>query len=63
MIEPTETESRQTLDDFINLMIYIDNNIETKLDDFLNSPINTPVNRLNETKANRELDLGWNNEL
>ena len=27
MIEPTETESKKTLDDFIDLMIYIDNPI------------------------------------
>ena len=63
MIEPTETESKATLDDFIDLMIYIDENINEKLDDFLNAPLNTPVRRLNETKANRELNLRWEGEL
>ncbi len=64
MIEPTETESKKTLDDFIELMIYIDENIDKKLDEFLKAPVKTPVSRLNETKANRELDLAWKkNEL
>ena len=40
-------------------MIYIDKNLEANLDEFLEAPINTPVRRLNETKANRELHLRW----
>ena len=63
MIEPSETESKETLDKFIDLLIYIDQNLELKLNDFLESPKNTPVRRLNETKANRELNLNWKNEL
>ena len=63
MIEPTETESKKTLDTFINLMLDIDSKIDLNLDDLLDSPKNTPVRRLNETKANRELNLNWKNEL
>ena len=44
-------------------MLFIDENLEKKMSDFLESPINTPVRRLNEAKANRELNLNWKNEL
>ena len=63
MIEPTETESKETLDSFIELMLDIDKKIEIEIDKLLESPINTPVRRLNETKANRELNLTWNKEI
>ncbi|MAV63843.1 MAG: glycine dehydrogenase (aminomethyl-transferring), partial [Candidatus Marinimicrobia bacterium] len=63
MIEPTETESKEKLDEFIKFMIYIDQNLDSKLEDFLTCPKNTPVKRVNEVKANRDLDLSWNNEI
>ena len=63
MIEPTETESKETLDTFIKLMLDIDEKIESEIDNLLESPLNTPVRRLNETKANRELNLNWKDEL
>ena len=55
-MEPTETESKDTLDNFADYLIYISENIDKKLNKFLESPLNTPVKRLNETKANRELN-------
>tara|TARA_B100001142_G_scaffold321917_1_gene369388 strand:+ start:457 stop:1917 length:1461 start_codon:yes stop_codon:yes gene_type:complete len=63
MIEPTETESKETLDSFIDLMLNIDSNLEQDIGHFLDAPVNTPVRRLNETKANRELNLSWKDEL
>tara|TARA_B100002052_G_scaffold295648_1_gene322544 strand:- start:8160 stop:9632 length:1473 start_codon:yes stop_codon:yes gene_type:complete len=63
MMEPTETESKDTLDSFADYLIYISENIDNKLTKFLESPSNTPVKRLNETKANRELNLNWQDEL
>ena len=63
MIEPTETESKETLDSFIDLMLDIDKKIEIEIDRLLESPKNTPVRRLNETKANRELNLTWNEDI
>ena len=60
MMEPTETESKDTLDSFADYLIYISENIDNKLTKFLESPSNTPVKHLNETKANRELNLRWN---
>ena len=64
MIEPTESEDKATLDRFISAMLEIDSNIENNLDKVLDAPLKTPVRRLDETKANRELNLRWkNNEL
>jgi len=59
MIEPTESESLSTLDEFSKCMIEIDNNIDENPDIILNAPITTPVRRLNETKANREIDVNY----
>ena len=59
MIEPTESESIQTLNEFADSMIEIDKNIDDNPDIILNSPSSTPVGRLNETKANRELDINY----
>ena len=64
MIEPTESEDKNTLDRFISAMIEIDKTIDINKDKVINAPFNTPVSRLDETKANRELDLRWKkNEL
>lgn len=59
MIEPTETEDKKTLEDFASAMISIDIKIDTDPDFLINSPYNTPVRRLNEAKANRELDINY----
>ena len=63
MIEPTETETKETLDSFAKAMKYLDENIKLKLDYFKEAPYNTPVRRLNEAKANRELDINWKYEI
>jgi len=59
MIEPTESESISTLDEFSRCMIEIDKNIDENPDAILNAPFSTPVRRLNETKANREIDVNY----
>jgi glycine dehydrogenase subunit 2 len=59
MIEPTESETKETLDRFAEVMLEINEKINTNPDTILQAPVNTPVNRLDETKANRELDLRW----
>ena len=59
MIEPTESETKETLDRFVDVMLEINEKINTDPDLILQAPINTPVHRLDETKANRELDLKW----
>jgi glycine dehydrogenase subunit 2 len=60
MIEPTETESKDTLDNFVEVMAEIAALAGEKPDAVKNAPVNTPVQRPDEVKANRELDLRWN---
>ena len=59
MIEPTESETRETMDRFVEAMLEINEKINTDPDLIRQAPVNTPVSRLDETKANRELDLRW----
>ncbi|WP_127580048.1 aminomethyl-transferring glycine dehydrogenase subunit GcvPB [Paenibacillus koleovorans] len=54
MIEPTETESKETLDGFIDTMIQIAQEAETNPDLVVNAPYSTVVKRLDETQAARK---------
>ena len=57
MIEPTETENRETLDNFISAMKDIAETAIRAPEKLLSAPVNTPVTRLDETKAARETRL------
>ncbi|MFO7651867.1 MAG: aminomethyl-transferring glycine dehydrogenase subunit GcvPB [bacterium] len=57
MIEPTETESRETLDSFIAAMKAIAEEARTEPDKLRAAPLTTPVRRLDEARASRELDV------
>ncbi len=57
MIEPTETESKETLDEFVSAMIEIAELVESDPARIKNAPKNSPVSRPDETKAARELKL------
>ncbi|MFC2162244.1 aminomethyl-transferring glycine dehydrogenase subunit GcvPB [Candidatus Altiarchaeota archaeon] len=59
MVEPTETESKQTLDEFIQVMKAIDEECAKDPETVRKAPHNTPVGRLDDTKAAREPDLRW----
>ncbi|WP_250674831.1 aminomethyl-transferring glycine dehydrogenase subunit GcvPB [Paraclostridium ghonii] len=59
MIEPTETESRETLDSFIDAMIKISEEIKNNPEVLISSPHNTPVGRLDETRAAKKQILKW----
>ncbi len=59
MIEPTETESKQTLDKFVEAMEQIDREAHENPDILHNAPHTTPVRRLEELKANKELNICW----
>jgi glycine dehydrogenase subunit 2 len=59
MIEPTETESKETLDAFISSMIQIRREIEEDPSLVKEAPHNLPISRLNEVKAAKELKLRW----
>jgi glycine dehydrogenase subunit 2 len=53
MIEPTETESKQTLDAFADALISIAEEARTDPDLLHNAPLTAPVSRLDEVKAVR----------
>ncbi len=59
MIEPTETESKETLDHFIAAMKRIAEEAEKAPEHLRMAPHNPKVTRLNETKAAREPKLRW----
>jgi len=59
MVEPTETESKETIDHFIKIMIQIAGLVETDPMKLHEAPVRMPVGRLDETKAARDLDLRW----
>ncbi|HOA15137.1 MAG TPA: aminomethyl-transferring glycine dehydrogenase subunit GcvPB [Bacillota bacterium] len=62
MIEPTETESKQTLDTFIDAMKTIAKEARENPDNLRSAPHNTPVGRLDETLAARKPVLRWTKE-
>jgi glycine dehydrogenase subunit 2 len=59
MIEPTETESKQTLDAFIEAMKEIARDVEENPEILHTAPHNTPVRRLDDVRAARNPDLRW----
>ncbi|GIK14473.1 MAG: glycine dehydrogenase subunit II [Candidatus Brocadia sinica] len=59
MIEPTETESRETLDTFVAAMIRIAQDIEQRPEVVRNTPQTTLIGRPDEVKAAREPKLKW----
>ncbi|MGE5670873.1 MAG: aminomethyl-transferring glycine dehydrogenase subunit GcvPB [Fibrobacterota bacterium] len=59
MIEPTETESKETLDSFIAAMKEIAETSKTNPDNIKNAPLTTPVGRLDETKAVKDMDFAF----
>ncbi len=59
MIEPTETESRETLDEFIAVMIQIAHDAAENPDRLHEAPTLTPVRRLDESSAARSPTVCW----
>lgn len=57
MIEPTETESKETIDGFVEAMREIADQARRDPEPLHRAPVNTPVGRLDETKAARDLNL------
>ncbi len=62
MIEPTETESRETLDRFVEAMISVAQECATDPDRVRSAPHDTVVKRLDEVTAARKLNLRWRPE-
>jgi len=59
MIEPTETESRQELDAFIDAMLAIAKEAEANPELVRSAPHTTRINRVNEAAAARKPVLRW----
>ncbi|MBI4199599.1 MAG: aminomethyl-transferring glycine dehydrogenase subunit GcvPB [Chloroflexi bacterium] len=59
MVEPTETETKETLDAFIAALEAIDEEVSTDPDLVRTAPHSTPVGRLDEARAARQPDLRW----
>jgi len=56
LIEPTETESKETLDDFVGAMLEL---AETEPEELEEAPTHAPTKRLDETRAARQLKARW----
>lgn len=59
MIEPTETETKKTLDAFCDAMLQIAHEAASDPNLLHNAPHSTPVGRLDEANAARCLNLCW----
>ncbi len=59
MIEPTETESKEVLDKFADVMIEIAQEAETNPQAVLDAPTRTPIKRIDEVLAARKPNLRW----
>src|ERR671924_950681 len=59
MIEPTETESKETLDRFVLALKKITNEVREHPEIVKQSPLSTPIGRLDEVAAARRPNLRW----
>ena len=59
LIEPTETESKEDLDAFVEAMVQIQKEAETSPELLKEAPHTQPVRRLDEVRAAKQLDLAW----
>jgi glycine dehydrogenase subunit 2 len=57
MVEPTESESKETLDAFIDTMIELAKLAKTEPEKLKAAPVTTPVGRLDETAAAKNIDI------
>lgn len=57
MIEPTESENKEVLDNFVDVMLKIAEDAKTNPEKLISAPHTTPVKRLDETLAARKPDL------
>ena len=62
MIEPTESETQETIDDFVAALKQINSEIDEDLDLVRHAPHTTPVARLDEAQAARRPNLRWTPE-
>ena len=60
LIEPTETEAKESIDNFVAAMAKIRDLAKTDIQLIKTAPHKMPVRRLDEVKAARQMDLTWN---
>ncbi len=59
MVEPTETESKETLDEFVRILLEINKEIDQNPQKVLDAPHTTPVSRIDEVQAARNPNLRY----
>ena len=59
LIEPTETESKETLDEFVAVMGDLIKLASANPQAMKDAPLKMPVRRLDDVKAAKELDVAW----
>jgi glycine dehydrogenase subunit 2 len=59
MIEPTETEDRETLDGFARALLAVAHEAEETPETVRHAPMHTPVTRIDEALAARKPDVRW----
>jgi glycine dehydrogenase subunit 2 len=59
LIEPTETEAKETLDEFVEVMGELIALARDNPQAMKDAPVTLPVRRLDDVKAARELDIAW----
>ena len=63
LIEPTESETRETVDRFVDALVEIREAARVDAEQVKGAPYTTPVRRLDDVKAARQLDLAWRPDL
>lgn len=59
LIEPTESEDKESLDAFVDAMVAIWDEAKTDITKLKGAPYTMPVRRLDDVRAARQLDLRW----
>ncbi len=59
LIEPTETEAKETLDGFVEAMVAIKREAAADAGQLKGAPYTLPVRRLDDVRAAKHLDLTW----
>ena len=59
LIEPTETEAKETLDNFVEVMGELLQLASSNPQAMKDAPVTTPVRRLDDVKCAKDLDLTW----
>jgi glycine dehydrogenase subunit 2 len=59
MVEPTDTESKRTLDHFVEVMLRIADEVEHNPEALTKAPVDAPIGRADEVMAARKPILVW----